>query len=87
MNRVKPASGDIRTCLSCRCSGLVLVAQIQMGESWRIGIEEQTRSPLVQHGLFDVSRLGMIVVLVGLLLTVPTSATLLVAFRGLSYPY
>ncbi len=65
----------------------VLVAQIQMGNSWRIGIDEQTKSPLVQHGLFGVSRnpifLGMIVMLVGLLLTVPTAATLAVTLLGI----
>lgn len=64
----------------------VLVAQIQMGDSWRIGIDEKTTSPLVQHGLFGVSRnpifLGMITMLVGLLLTVPTAATLLVTLLG-----
>jgi len=27
----------------------VLVAQIHMGDSWRIGIDEKTNSPLVQH--------------------------------------
>lgn len=65
----------------------VLVAQIQMGDSWRIGIDEQTKSPLVQHGLFGVSRnpifLGMIVMLVGLLLTAPTAATLAVTLLGI----
>lgn len=64
----------------------VLVAQIQMGDSWRIGIDEQTKSPLVQHGLFGISRnpifLGMIVMLVGLLLTAPTAATLAVTLLG-----
>lgn len=65
----------------------VLVAQIQMGDSWRIGIDEQTQSPLVQHGLFGVSRnpifLGMILMLVGLLFTLPTAATLTVALLGI----
>jgi protein-S-isoprenylcysteine O-methyltransferase Ste14 len=64
----------------------VLIAQIQMGNSWRIGIDEKSSSPLVQHGLFSVSRnpifLGMIVMLVGLLLTVPTAATLVVTVLG-----
>lgn len=64
----------------------VLAAQIQMGDSWRIGIDEQTKSPLVQHGLFGVSRnpifLGMIIMLVGLLFTVPTAATLVVTVLG-----
>lgn len=65
----------------------VLIAQIQMGDSWRIGIDEQTKSPLVQHGLFGVSRnpifLGMMMMLVGLLLTVPTAATLAVTLLGI----
>jgi len=65
----------------------VLVAQIQMGDSWRIGIDDQTKSPLVQHGLFGVSRnpifLGMIIMLVGLLLTVPTAATLALTVLGI----
>ena len=64
----------------------VLVAQIQMGDSWRIGIDEKTSSPLVQDGLFGVSRnpifLGMLVILVGLLFTVPTAATLVVTLVG-----
>ena len=64
----------------------VLVAQIQMGDSWRIGIDEKTNSPLVQHGLFGVSRnpifLGMLVMLVGLLLAIPTAATLIVTLLG-----
>ena len=64
----------------------VLIAQIQMGDSWRIGIDEKTNSPLVQHGLFGVSRnpifLGMLVMLVGLLLAIPTAATLIVTLLG-----
>ncbi len=64
----------------------VLVAQIQMGDSWRIGIDEKTNSPLVQHGLFGVSRnpifLGMLVMLVGLLFAIPTAATLIVTLLG-----
>lgn len=64
----------------------VLVAQIQMGDSWRIGIDEKTASPLVQHGLFAFSRnpifLGMSVMLVGLLFTIPTAATVIVVLLG-----
>jgi len=64
----------------------VLVAQIQMGDSWRIGIDDKTSSPLVQHGLFGVSRnpifLGMLVMLIGLLFTIPTAATLIVTLLG-----
>lgn len=64
----------------------VLVAQIQMGDSWRIGIDQKTSSPLVQYGLFGISRnpifLGMLTMLVGLLFTLPTAATLVVNLLG-----
>ncbi len=64
----------------------VLVAQLQMGDSWRIGIDEKNESNLVQHGLFGVSRnpifLGMLVMLVGLLFILPTAVTLTVAALG-----
>ena len=64
----------------------VLVAQIQMGDSWRIGIDEESKSALVQHGLFGVSRnpifLGMLVMLVGLLLLLPTAVTLTITVLG-----
>jgi protein-S-isoprenylcysteine O-methyltransferase Ste14 len=64
----------------------VLIAQVQMGDSWRIGIDEKTDSPLVYHGLFGVSRnpifFGMLVMLVGLLFTIPTAATLIVTLLG-----
>ena len=35
---------------------LMLVAQAQMGFSWRIGIDEKNRSTLVTNGLFGLSR-------------------------------
>lgn len=64
----------------------VLIAQLQMGDSWRIGIDEKSESALVQHGLFGVSRnpifLGMLVMLVGMLLILPTAATLTVSALG-----
>lgn len=64
----------------------VLVAQIQMGDSWRIGIDERSSAPLVQNGLFGISRnpifFGMLVMLAGLLLTIPTAATLIVTVLG-----
>lgn len=34
----------------------LLVAQVQMGVSWRVGIESKRHTKLVQHGLFSVSR-------------------------------
>ena len=64
----------------------VIVAQIQMGDSWRIGIDEKSESPLIQNGLFVVSRnpifFGMLIMLVGMLLVLPTAATLVVTVLG-----
>jgi protein-S-isoprenylcysteine O-methyltransferase Ste14 len=57
-----------------------------MGDSWRIGIDDKSKSPLVQNGLFGVSRnpifLGMLIMLVGMLLILPTAATLVITVLG-----
>ncbi|MCO6511149.1 MAG: isoprenylcysteine carboxylmethyltransferase family protein [Aridibacter famidurans] len=59
----------------------VSIAQIQMGRSWRIGIDEDVKTDLVSKGLFSVSRnpifLGMRVLLLGLFLVTPNALTLL----------
>jgi protein-S-isoprenylcysteine O-methyltransferase Ste14 len=58
----------------------MVVAQSQMGASWRVGIDSARRTPLVSHGLFGVSRnpifLAMRVSLLGFFLVVPNAATL-----------
>ncbi|WP_312992107.1 hypothetical protein [Chryseobacterium flavum] len=45
----------------------VFIAQIQMKNSWRIGIDDELKTPLITHGLFRFSRnpvfLGMTIVL------------------------
>ena len=62
------------------------VAQSQMGEAWRIGIDTEHRTPLVQKGLFGISRnpifFGMILTLLGLFLTLPNAFTLLASVLG-----
>ncbi|KPE50988.1 methyltransferase family protein [Chryseobacterium indologenes] len=54
----------------------VITAQIQMKDSWRIGIDHTTKTKLVVTGLFRISRnpvfLGMTVALIGFLFLVPT---------------
>ncbi len=73
-----------------RVAGLVLlfvalvwvsVGQIQMGASWRIGIDNEVRTDLVSKGLFSISRnpifLGMRVLLLGLFLVTPNALSLL----------
>ena len=61
-------------------------AQAQMGESWRIGIDEKNRTPLVQRGVFRLSRnpifLGMLTTLAGLFLVIPNAITLLTFVLG-----
>lgn len=62
---------------------LIVVAQAQMGRSWRIGIDTGRRTSLVQTGVFSRSRnpifLSMRINLFGLLLVWP-NATNLAAF-------
>ena len=56
------------------------VAQMQMGASWRIGIDKKNRTELVEKGLFGLSRnpifLGMRLALAGFFLTIPNAVTL-----------
>jgi len=60
----------------------IVGAQAQMGESWRIGIDTDHKTTLVQTGLYRVSRnpifLGMMVTVFGLFLAVPNAVTLLI---------
>jgi protein-S-isoprenylcysteine O-methyltransferase Ste14 len=64
----------------------LLAAQAQMGASWRIGIDSQHRTALVQGGLFAISRnpifLAMRVTLLGLFLVLPSAATLSLLVAG-----
>ena len=61
---------------------LVWVAQSQMANSWRIGIDEKNETKLVTEGLFSISRnpifLGVMIANVGLLLIIPNAFTLLI---------
>lgn len=63
-----------------------IAAQMQMGNSWRIGIDEQKATALVRAGLFRHSRnpifLGMIVTLIGVFLAMPNAVTLLILILG-----
>lgn len=56
------------------------IAQLNMGVSWRIGIDQQHQTPLVQRGLFRCSRnpifLGMIAAQLALFCILPNAATL-----------
>ncbi|MCE9673287.1 isoprenylcysteine carboxylmethyltransferase family protein [Myxococcus stipitatus] len=63
--------------------GLVLLAQAQMGASWRIGIDREPTT-LVTRGLFTVVRnpifAGMLWVLTGVVLVTPSAWTVMAWF-------
>ena len=76
--------------LTTKYIGLVLLfisfiwsvtAQINMKNSWRIGIDNDTKTDLITNGLFSISRnpffLGVIFSLLGLFLITPNALTLL----------
>ena len=58
-----------------------------MGEAWRIGIETEHRTLLVQKGLFRISRnpiyIGVVITLLGLFLIFPNAFTLLILILDL----
>jgi len=58
----------------------MLIAQAQMGASWRIGIDSANRTELVSKGLFTISRnpifLATRLALLGFFLVAPNAATL-----------
>lgn len=63
-----------------------IIAQVHMKNSWRIGIDTETKTELVTTGLFKLSRnpifFGMILSLVGLFLTTPNALTGLFLILG-----
>jgi len=58
----------------------VWVAQSQMANSWRIGIDEKNKTELITSGLYTFSRnpifLGVMIANLGLLLIIPNAFTL-----------
>jgi protein-S-isoprenylcysteine O-methyltransferase Ste14 len=64
----------------------VLAAQRHMQKSWRIGIDEDVQTELVQRGLFKISRnpifLGMRLMLLGLFLVLPNALMLVILVSG-----
>ncbi|MFN2501304.1 MAG: isoprenylcysteine carboxylmethyltransferase family protein [Pyrinomonadaceae bacterium] len=58
----------------------IVVAQVHMSDSWRIGIDTNEKTPLVRRGLFGFSRnpifVGMRLTLFGFFLALPNAVTL-----------
>lgn len=65
-------------------TGLLVAAQLHLGASWRIGIDESAKPGLVSRGLYRFSRnpiyLALLVVLAGYTLLLPTALSLVVLF-------
>jgi protein-S-isoprenylcysteine O-methyltransferase Ste14 len=63
-----------------------IIAQGHMKNSWRIGIDTETKTELITTGLFQFSRnpifFGMLISLVGLFLTTPNALTGLFLILG-----
>ncbi len=61
---------------------IVCVAQTQMANSWRIGIDKTNKSKLRTRGLFSVSRnpifMGLVIANIGLFLIYPSMYTLII---------
>lgn len=61
---------------------VVWIAQTQMANSWRIGIDENNKTKLVTNGLFLISRnpifLGIMIAYNGLFLVIPNAFSLLI---------
>jgi protein-S-isoprenylcysteine O-methyltransferase Ste14 len=68
--------------------GLIIIftAQLQMGDSWRIGIDRDARPGLVSHGLYRWSRnpifSGLLIGLAGYALLLPTLLSLVGLLAG-----
>ena len=58
-----------------------IIAQGNMKDSWRVGIDSERKTELITEGLFSYSRnpifLGMLLVLAGLFLVTPNAVTLI----------
>jgi protein-S-isoprenylcysteine O-methyltransferase Ste14 len=72
----RPAPHALGAGLVVAGTALTVWAQIHMGESWRIGVDDSEVTPLVRHGLFAHVRnpifTGMLCAGLGLVLLVPS---------------
>lgn len=67
---------------------IIVVAQGQMGKSWRIGVDYDHRTEFVQRGLFKYSRnpifAGIMLSVIGYFLVLPNAVTLLIMVLDLA---
>ena len=71
-----PAVQVLGLLLSCSGIGLTVLAQFQMGDSWRVGVDPSEATSLVEHGLFGYVRnpiySGMLLYALGLFCLLPS---------------
>lgn len=76
-----PASGAVGHLLAVAGAMLAWAAQVSMGASWRVGVQDEAVGTLVTGGLYDLSRnptfVGQLLLLAGVALAVPSSLGLL----------
>jgi protein-S-isoprenylcysteine O-methyltransferase Ste14 len=82
----KPAIQYVGLALLAIALTWTVIAQAHMKDSWRIGIDNETKTELVTSGLFGLSRnpifFGMILSLAGLFLVTPNAGTALFLVLG-----
>nr|WP_321453104.1 isoprenylcysteine carboxylmethyltransferase family protein [uncultured Carboxylicivirga sp.] len=65
---------------------LIFIAQRNMANEWRIGIDSENKVNLITKGLFGISRnpifLGVILVFIGLFLIIPNAVTAIILVSG-----
>ncbi len=64
----------------------IFIAQRNMANEWRIGIDNKNKVTLITKGLFSISRnpifLGVIIVFIGLFLIIPNAVTAIILTAG-----
>lgn len=85
MQRLLPENGvlsGLGMILMLGGTALMVVAQLQLGASWRVGIEEAARPGLVREGIYRLCRnpifLAMLMAMVGFTVLLPTWLTVAV---------
>ena len=65
---------------------IIFIAQRNMANEWRIGIDNENKVNLITKGLFGISRnpifLGVLIVFAGMFLIIPNAVTLVILISG-----
>ena len=79
--------GYLGIALSAIGLAIVIIAQLQMGDSWRLGLNKSEKTVLIQRGFFRFSRnpiyLGILISNIGFFLMMPNALSF--AFLVTSY--